>query len=430
VEGRYGGAGPTYERSEVAERYSRRNFTLGVINGTLFISGYAFSQPATVLPVFVSLFTKSSLLIGLTGTLTSVGWLLPQLAVARYAEHLPKKLRLYGIAAICRIVSWFLLAASVLWADDLSPGAYLLVFFACLAGFSLTGGASGIAFLDIVGKTIPPGRRGRYFGYRRFFSGVISAFAGVVVAYVLGNPEKFPFPRNYFILFFLTFVFITSGISFFMFVKEPKGSVKAERERTSGEYLTQVRRVVTEDGNFRHFLIVMVLSHASALSTPFYVIYATAVLGAPASWVGWYVTIETVAILISNLTWGYVGDARGYRTIIRVCTVLSMAAPFLALLSPDYRILSLVFALKGAGITGLWLAKNNYALEIAPVTRRPTYVGLLNTSLAFVFLLPVVGGIIVDTASYGVLFLLTGLVVLVSVVQATKLEEPRTSVPQ
>jgi hypothetical protein len=76
------------------------------------------------------------------------------------------------------------------------------------------------------------------------------------------------------------------------------------------------------------------------------------------------------------------------------------------------------------------LAKNNYALEIAPVTRRPTYVGLLNTSLAFVFLLPVVGGIIVDTASYGVLFLLTGLVVLVSVVQATKLEEPRTSVPQ
>jgi MFS family permease len=425
MEGRYRGLEPRFESTPESEAHFRRNFFLGVLNGTLYIGGLAFSQPSTILPVFVALFTKSSVLIGLTGTLTSVGWLLPQLAVARYAEHLPKKLRLYGLAAICRLVSWLGLVISVTMADDLDPGTYLIIFFICLGGFSLTGGASGIAFLDIVGKTIPPGRRGRYFAYRRFFSGIIAAVAGSIVAYVLGNPDRFPFPKNYFLLFSLTFGFLVSAIAAFMFTREPRGTVKPEREKTSSEYLSKVREVVSQDGHFRKFLMVMVLSNTSSLSIPFYAIYATSVLGAPISWVGWYVTIDTLTILFSNLIWGYMGDAGGYRRVIRICALLSMAAPFAALLSPNYHIFATVFIFKGAGTTGLWLAKNNYSLEVAPVTSRPTYVGILNTSLAFVMLLPVLGGLVIDLASYGVLFALTGLLVLVSVAESAKLDEPR-----
>lgn len=425
MEGRYRDLEPRFESTPESEAHFRRNFFLGVLNGTLYIGGLAFSQPSTILPVFVALFTKSSVLIGLTGTLTSVGWLLPQLAVARYAEHLPKKLRLYGLAAICRLVSWLGLVVSVTMADDLDPGTYLMLFFICLGGFSLTGGASGIAFLDIVGKTIPPAKRGRYFAYRRFFSGIIAAAAGSIVAYVLGNPDRFPFPKNYFLLFSLTFGFLVSAIAAFMFTIEPRGTVKPEREKSSSEYLSKVREVVSKDGHFRKFLMVMVLSNTSSLSIPFYAIYATSILGAPISWVGWYVTIDTLTILLSNLVWGYMGDAGGYRRVIRICALLSMAAPFAALLSPNYYIFATVFVLKGAGTTGLWLAKNNYSLEVAPVTSRPTYVGILNTSLAFVMLLPVVGGLVIDLGSYGILFALTGLLTLVSVVESAKLDEPR-----
>ena len=425
MEGRYRDLEPRFESTPESEAHFRRNFFLGVLNGTLYIGGLAFSQPSTILPVFVALFTRSSVLIGLTGTLTSVGWLLPQLAVARYAEHLPKKLRLYGLAAICRLVSWLGLVISVTMADDLDPGTYLILFFICLGSFSLTGGASGIAFLDIVGKTIPPAKRGRYFAYRRFFSGIIAAAAGSIVAYVLGNPGRFPFPKNYFLLFSLTFGFLVSAIAAFMFTIEPRGTVKPEREKTSSEYLSKVREVVSQDGHFRKFLMVMVLSNTSSLSIPFYAIYATSILGAPISWVGWYVTIDTLTILLSNLVWGYMGDAGGYRRVIRICALLSTAAPFAALLSPNYYVFATVFVFKGAGTTGLWLAKNNYSLEVAPVTSRPTYVGILNTSLAFVMLLPVVGGLVIDLASYAVLFALTGLLTLVSVVESAKLDEPR-----
>ena len=55
-----GGPEPSYERTEDSERNFKRNFNIGVINGTLYMGGLAFSEPATVLPVFVSLFTGSA----------------------------------------------------------------------------------------------------------------------------------------------------------------------------------------------------------------------------------------------------------------------------------------------------------------------------------------------------------------------------------
>jgi len=414
-----------YEDTAASGRHFRRNFALGVANGAFYSGGLAFSESSTVLPVFVSLFTRSSVLIGLVGTLTNVGWLLPQLAVARYAEHFPRKMRLYAAAAVLRISSWLCLAVSAAWAPRLGPNLYLLVFFVCLGSFSLTGGISGLAFLDIVAKTIPPTRRGRYFGYRNFFSGIIASVAGLVVAHVLGDAVKFPFPRNYFVLFSMTFVFLVLAVACFLFVVEPEGPVKAERERTMGAYLSQVRRVISEDRTFRSFLYVMILANTMSLSLPFYVVYARDVLKAPESWVGVFLAIDMLFTLLANLAWGHIGDAKGYRIVIRACAFLSMMAPVVALLSPSYAVFALVFVLRGSGSTGLGLARNNYVLEIAPIVRRPTYVGVLNTSLALVMLLPVAGGVVIDISSYSVLFAITAALVFVSLLASSKLKEPR-----
>ena len=419
---------PSYEESPASRRYAKRNFWLGVLNGTLYISGLSFSQPATIFPVFVSLFTHSSILIGLSGTLTSVGWLLPQLLVARYTEHMSKKMKLYRIGAALRLSCWLALTIMTIWAKEMRPALYLALFFLFLTSFSLFGGLSGVAFLDIIGKTIPPNRRGRLFGYRRFFSGIIASLAGLVVAYILGSPGKFPFPVNYFILFLLTFIFILSGILCFFFVVEPEGTVDVGRERTHAQFLKGVKNVFRQDKNYVRFLAVMILSSASSLAIPFYVVYAKQMLGAPAGWVGAYVTIEMAATLVSNLLWGYLGDAKGYRIVISVCSFVSLLAPLVALLAPNYYLFGLVFVLKGAGWTGIWMAKNNYLLEVAPVVRRPTYIGILNTSLAFAMLLPVLGGVVVDAASFYLLFIITIGVTGPSYALAINLVEPRRRV--
>ncbi len=418
----------TYEDLPEARRHYRGNFILGILNGALFKGGLAFSHPSTVLPVFVSLFTGSSMLIGLTGTMMSVGWLLPQIAVARYAEHLGRKMILYKAAAVFRLLSWLGLIVSLFWVKDLGPILYLSIFFACLGLYSLMGGGSGIAFLEIVGKTIRPDNRGRYFGFRSFFGGLIASLAGVVVAFVLGNSEIFPFPSNYMVLFSLTFIFILIAIIIFSLVREPRGAVKKRREKTTSEYLSNVRELVSADPNYRNFLLTMVLCYSSSLSISFYVVYARGILAAPASWIGVYVTVETLSTLVANLVWGHLGDRYGYRNMIRLCSLLCALTPIMAIMAVNHVMFVLVFILKGASLTGIYMAKNNYTLEIAPVTRRSTYLGALNTLLAFVMMLPVVGGLIIDISGYDALFLLTAAIMVLSFFQANRLREPRDSV--
>ena len=45
------------------------NFAIGLIHGILCISGEAFYNPDTVLPIFLDHFSKSKMLIGLSSTL-------------------------------------------------------------------------------------------------------------------------------------------------------------------------------------------------------------------------------------------------------------------------------------------------------------------------------------------------------------------------
>jgi hypothetical protein len=83
---------------------SRRNQTLGVMNGMLVNLGNAFVDPFTVLPVFIATFGGSSILVGLVTAAFTAGWFLPQLFVAGIAQTRHRVLPIYAAAAAFRLI--------------------------------------------------------------------------------------------------------------------------------------------------------------------------------------------------------------------------------------------------------------------------------------------------------------------------------------
>ena len=73
------------------EKNQNKNFLLGILNGTVFKLAISFCNPHTVLPLFISFFTSSKLLIGSITTITNFGFLAPQLFVANLIGHWSKK---------------------------------------------------------------------------------------------------------------------------------------------------------------------------------------------------------------------------------------------------------------------------------------------------------------------------------------------------
>ena len=67
----------------------------------------------------------------------------------------------------------------------------------------------------------------------------------------------------------------------------------------------------------------------------------------------------------------------------------------------------------------------NYALELAPAGQRATYIGLLNTISGVTIVLPTIGGWLLRTTSFGVLFSLTAAVLIVAHVVSLSLPAVR-----
>ncbi|HET6260863.1 MAG TPA: hypothetical protein VFG99_01335, partial [Chloroflexia bacterium] len=80
-----------------------------------------------------------------------------------------------------------------------------------------------------------------------------------------------------------------------------------------------------------------------------------------------------------------------------------------------------VFVLSGLALGGSRIVNNNMLLSIAPPMERPTYIGFLNTLLGIVIFVPVVGGAVVDTLGFGVLFVASFLVTMLGMIASTRM---------
>src|SRR5512135_269294 len=106
----------------------RRDFTLVIMNGGLFVFAEALMSIDTVLTWFVQQLGGSNFLIGLVGPLRDAGWFLPQLFISHHLQREPLKQPMYRRAAIVRSIAWVVWTVATFVLAYNYP-ALLLVFF-------------------------------------------------------------------------------------------------------------------------------------------------------------------------------------------------------------------------------------------------------------------------------------------------------------
>jgi hypothetical protein len=189
---------------------NRRNFSLGVANGVLFTFAETLINPGLVLVAFVSQLTASPILIGLVTPLRDGAWYLPQLWVSGWLQSQPYKLRLYRLVAAVRLLMW---AGMTLAAFTLrEPGWLLAAFFLTFGTYALFSGLSGLPFLEVMGKTIPPNRRATFFAWRLFLGGIMGLGASALVRWLLEAQGPLGFPYNFATLFGLGLIPAALGL--------------------------------------------------------------------------------------------------------------------------------------------------------------------------------------------------------------------------
>lgn len=395
--------------------HARRNFRLGVLNGMLYTLAETLIDPTLVLVAFVSHLTASPILIGLVAPLRDAGWFLPQLWMSGYIQSLPVKLSIYRPTAVVRLAAWGALAVLALAAP--SPAVLLVGFFLAFGTYAVVSGVSGLAFMEVVGKTIAPPQRAVFYAWRLFTGGLAGLGAAALVRWLLGDPGAPAFPRNFGLLFGLGWVAAALGLGAFGLIREPADPNPPPRAQPR-EQLRRALAVLRAHPNFRRFLYLRASLIIAGAPVPFFAVFAREQLGAPLTMVGTYLSAYTVASLLTNVLVGRFAARLGNRrimqlgaaaTVLMSASVAAMAAAAPGLpASGGSAALWLVpaFVLLGVRETCLGIAGQSLLLDIAPAGDRSLYVGFTNSVLGVVLLSTVLSGVVVATLGFPALLVL------------------------
>lgn len=404
-----------------------RTFMLGVMNGILFSLAEALIGGTTVLPLFISSLTPSKVLVGLAGTMNRAGWYLPQLVVASFIQHISRKKPVYVWAGIVRFGAIWTIAMLVPILAGSRAGLFLVVFFILYSVYTLGAGVAGLSFMEIVAKSIPANRRGTFFGARLALGGLLSAMAGIFVRGILNSK---PFPDNFAVLFISAAVVVTAAIISFSLTHEPDARVK-QKKIPFRRFLRRAPRLLKTDRSYRMFLIVRVLLSTWSMALPFYIIYAREQMAIDPGAAGVLLSIQMIGFVVSNLLWGSLSNRTGNKIVLVLVSAVALVSPLLAIMSARLMCLGntlcigIIFFFLGFTLSGIRLGQNNYMLDVSPEAERPTYLGFMNTLLAPIMLLSMLGGFIIERTSFEVLFIVVMFAAALALLVAIRLEEPR-----
>lgn len=410
-----------------APPYYRFNFAMGLIHGVFFQAGMAFSEATTVLPVFLSYFTASQGMIGFFSALMKIGSVFPQMFVANMLETKPRKKALLVVMIWVRAVAWLILGILAYYCPPSKPTIVLAALIILFFVFSFAGGVATIPFTDLWGKALPTTLRGRFFGHRQLWGGLMAIGAGLCVKKILANPN-ISFPKNYSFLFLLSFVFISISYIALSLVHEPEGQA-SEHRREIVPFFKESIPLLWQDRNFGILVLTQLAVGFMAFALPFYVLYGKNELNMATEQIGILVGAQMVGGIFSNLLWAQLSDRLGNRIVIILTAFTAALVPLLGLLSSivGWQLLILLFTLIGFSTNGGQIGFTNYLLEIAPEHLRPTYIALRGTIMGLAMLLPIFGGLMIDMTSYQTTFLVTLIVLLSGIVLSFTLKKVRKS---
>jgi predicted MFS family arabinose efflux permease len=262
---------------------------------------------------------------------------------------------------------------------------------------------ANIPYSDIIGKVIPPTRRGAFFGGKQALAGPLAVVSALAAKKVLA---EWDYPNNYALLFGLAAVALGIASFGFLVMREPAGEGSVRKPLPWRSYLVQLRG---GSQRLRALVVVELLTGFILMVMPFYVVYARQKLDAPAEAVGWFLLAQTIGGVLANLIWARLVDHYGSRIMIFWCAITSTLAPVLAiLLAPfGWQAMMVVFFLTGAAFDGRKVGFQSALLELAPSSERPTYFALNEVLILPLAFLSLGAGIFLEYSTYTTLFVLT-----------------------
>ena len=385
------------------QRNLTRNYFAHLIHGMLGQTGFRFINAPTFVPAYLLILSGgSNLVVGLALSLQAIGQMLMPLYGAHLISHRTRVLPIGFITGSAMRLCVLLMGLFGLMLD---PAGTLIAFIILLALFGIFEGMQGVIFNYLMSKVIPVSKRGRLSGLRNFLAGISAATVAYVGGtYLIGAESSL---TGYSWTFVMAFVLTSIGLACLLFVNEPEPPIV--NKRTSFvEQLGTIPALLREDPAFVRFFLARAVATLGRMAMPFYILYAGQTIGLSGPTLGVITFAFTISATVSNLIWGSLADAKGYRLVFLLASSLWIISAALLLIAPSFLLTVVVFVGIGAAVQGFEISSRNIVLEFGERRDLPVRIAIANTVAQIAGAIgPITGGVISTIYGYESVFVLS-----------------------
>jgi MFS family permease len=406
---------PAHTEAEIEaerDRNYRWNFSVNMADVVSFWFGLSFISSTTIVPLYISKLTDSTIAIGLAAVISQGAWYLPQLFTANFVEGLARKKPMVVNLGFFleRLPMWVIVLSAVFAAWN--PALALFIFLTAFAWHSFGAGVIATSWQDLIARCFPVERRGRFMGTSFFVGALTGAAAAGFSARLLTD---FPFPTNFIYSFTIAALSISISWVFLALTREPVGPV-IKNKQSNRQFWSDLPHIVRRDENYRRFLLARLLLALGGMGLGFVTVAAVKRWSIADGTVGTYTLAFLLGQMAGNLTVGFLADKRGHKLSLEIGALSSFLAFALAWLAPTPEFYLVVFFLLGIMTGAVLVSGILVVMEFSRPERRPTYIGMTNTSVGVVSMIAPLIGAALAVAGYNWLFAVSAILSLLSAV--------------
>ena len=391
-----------------ASKIYRSNSIAVMIEGALFSLIRLSISPYLVLPYYIQHLTKSPFLIGLIPVVFVIGFALPQIFMARIIQRSQNRIRLLILSAVAqRICMLGLLLLTIIQTrlpDSLTLGLFFLIYFL----FNIARGCYSPSYIDFLGRGISS-HRGKIIGSGNFLGGILNLLGALLLARLLTD---LPYPQAITAIMAVSFTGSLISLGAILCLKDVSKNEPVEVRPAAGRPHVAAEASSNQAYQFpafRTFLFWRAILVGLEMMLSFYTLYGLEKFNLPASYVGIFAAILTIADALGNPFWGWLGDRVGYLRVIVASTILGSAGALLAAFSANLWLFSMIFLLNGLMLSGQVLGGMNIIYEYAASRNVSIYVAYEQVMLSVLSsLAPVLGAGLIAKLGYSVSSLVAG----------------------
>ncbi len=397
------------------------SYLRNTISGVFSKLAEQLASPGLILPWLLSATGASSFFAGALVPIKDAGSLLPQLAVSAKIRARSVRKTIWTLSAVIQGISLLLMGVAVYLTEGNTLGWIVL---GTLTAFSLASGVASVAFKDVLGKTIPKGKRGQLLALRSTLGGILTTAGGFVLyRYVEGTNNTI----TYVVLIGSAAVlWFASALTFYSISEKPGAT---EGGRSPIKELKQGMALLKHSPNLQRFILARALLMAIPFSQPFLVLFGKDIVGSGLDNLGVMVIAAGIAGIVSSPFWGRFADYSSRKLMIviglfgSVLLAAAIAFPKLPETIQTTYLFAGIIVLQVMAHGGARLSRKTYLVDMAPAKERPLYVALSNTLIGVSTIFFVVLGLIADVFSVTIMLWTLSILSLFSAVVSLGLKE-------